>query len=97
MKFKLKATKQQPEKDFICEVRDSLDEVRDLLYEANGIKDVLKSYEEEERSQLVVEYKENFLTTTIVRIKMDDRMGEYLKDRLAQIEKEIKNKVVSND
>ena len=99
MKFKLKISVNQPEKDFISKVRDSLDEVKYMINEANGIKEVLKSYDEGkvEHKSINIEYKEDFLTNTIVKIKMDDLMAEYLKERLNKIEKEIKERVVSNE
>lgn len=100
MKFKLKAVKKQPEKDFIGEIQHNINEVEKMLKEARGIKEVLRKYEQREREKkhfLAVEYKEDYLSGYIVRIKMDDLMVEYLKDRLAQIEKEIKERVVSND
>lgn len=99
MKFKLKAFKNQPEKDFISKVRDNLDEVKYMITEAYGIKEVLKSYNEGKvkYKSINIEYKEDFLTNTIIRIKMDDLMAEYLKERLNRVEKEIKERVVSND
>lgn len=100
MKFKLKTFESQPEKDFINKVRDNLDEVKHMITEANGIKEVLKMHERKKREKnnpIAIEYKEEFLSSCIVKIKMDDLMAGYLKERLDRIEKEIKERVVSND
>lgn len=94
MKLKLKAVKKQPEKDFIGEVQHNINEVEKMLKEARGIKEVLAKYGEK---TLAIEYKEDYLSGYIVRIKMDDLMVEYLKERLDKIEKEIKERVVSNE
>ena len=94
MKFKLKSVNKQPEKDFIGEVQHNVNEVINMLKEVRGIKEVLAKYE---KKTLAIEYKEEYLSGSIARIKMDDLMVEYLKERLNKIEKEIKERVVPND
>lgn len=91
MKFKLKLPKNQLKKDFIREVEENLNQVKQMLNEVDGIKEVLEKYKEK---PLEIEIQEKYSSNYMLRIEMNDQMIEYLKDRLAKLEEKIKERVV---